>query len=191
MHDRFKPPMSFAFTAGLFEAMLLLAAVGAGWLLRVSPLETLHASVRAAVIGALAALPALGVMIVCVRWPGQWFAQLRTVVDELLGPLFRQLTLTEMAIISLLAGLGEEVLFRGVFQAAIARRLGGSAMRRRILDWVNPRLDGGSGGGSVFRAGTQHQLWLCSAGRRDRSLPRLAVDGHRQPDGPHCSPRRL
>ncbi len=32
-----------------------------------------------------------------------------------------------MAIISLLAGLGEEVLFRGVLQAAIARWLGGSA----------------------------------------------------------------
>ena len=87
MQDKFKPPTSFAFTAGLFEATLLLVAVGAGWLLRVSPLETLHGSVQAAVIGALAALPALGVMIVCVRWPGQWFAQLRTVVDQLLGPL--------------------------------------------------------------------------------------------------------
>ena len=127
MQEKFRPTTSFAFTAGLFEAMLLLVAVGAGWLLHIAPLETIHGSVRAALIGSIAALPALGVMIVCVRWPGQWFAQLRAVVDQLLIPLFRQLTLAEMAIISLLAGPGEEVLFRGVLQAAIARWLGGSA----------------------------------------------------------------
>ena len=82
---------------------------------------------KAAAIGAIAALPAVGIMIVCVLWPGRWFAQLRTVVDELLVPLFRQLTLAEMAIIAFLAGLGEEVLFRGVMQAALARWFGGSA----------------------------------------------------------------
>ena len=39
----------------------------------------------------------------------------------MLVPLFRQFSVAEMAIISLLAGLGEEMLFRGVFQAGIAR----------------------------------------------------------------------
>ena len=126
MQEKFTPPTGFAFTAGLFEATLLFVAVGAGWLVGISPLDTLHASVRAALIGSLAALPAVGIMIVCILWPGRWFSQLRTVVDEMLIPLFRQLTLAEMAIISFLAGLGKEVLFRGVFQAALARWLGGS-----------------------------------------------------------------
>ncbi len=127
MQEKFSPPTSFAFTAGLFEATLLFVAVGAGWLVGISPLDTLHGSAQAALIGSLAALPAVGIMIVCIRWPGKWFAQLRTVVDELLIPLFRQLTLAEMAIISFLAGLGEEILFRGVLQAALVRWLGGSA----------------------------------------------------------------
>ena len=132
MQEKFRPTTSFAFTAGLFEAMLLLVAIGAGWLLHIAPLETIHGSVQAALTGAIAALPALGVMIVCVRWPGQWFAQLRAVVDQLLIPLFHQLTLAEMAIIFLLAGLGKEVLFRGVLQAAIARWLGGAQLAPQV-----------------------------------------------------------
>ena len=60
-------------------------------------------------------------MLVCVRWPVWPFADIRRVVDDTLVPLFRQFSMGEMAIISLLAGLGEEMLFRGVLQAGIAR----------------------------------------------------------------------
>ena len=42
-------------------------------------------------------------------------------------PLFRQATLTQLAVISLMAGLGEELLFRGVIQGKITQVVGGPA----------------------------------------------------------------
>jgi membrane protease YdiL (CAAX protease family) len=59
-------------------------------------------------------------------------------IDNLLIPLFRDCRLVELAAISLLAGLGEEMLFRGVFQASIAdwsvRWLGDAASARQMAD---------------------------------------------------------
>jgi uncharacterized protein len=40
-------------------------------------------------------------------------------------PMFRDGQLVHLAIISVLAGLGEEMLFRGVIQAAVAQEIGG------------------------------------------------------------------
>ena len=44
--------------------------------------------------------------------------------DELLAPLFSNWTLAELAVVSALAGIGEEMLFRGVAQAALSDALG-------------------------------------------------------------------
>ena len=43
--------------------------------------------------------------------------EVRRVLDDLIVPMFRNCTWLELAAISLLAGMGEELLFRGVFQA--------------------------------------------------------------------------
>ncbi len=40
-------------------------------------------------------------------------------------PLFRDCRFTELAVIAALAGIGEEMLFRGVIQAAVAQQIGG------------------------------------------------------------------
>ena len=53
-------------------------------------------------------------------------SRLRRVVERLLVPLFQHLSVAELAIISILAGLGEEMLFRGVLQAALAGWLEGT-----------------------------------------------------------------
>jgi hypothetical protein len=114
------PPAGFALTAAIFEGSLVFLAVGLGWLVDRSPLETLHWDFRAILISPLLVLPPLGLVRLCVWRPLGMFADILRVVDEMLVPLFRQCTAAEMAIISLLAGLGEELLFRGVFQASIA-----------------------------------------------------------------------
>ena len=46
-------------------------------------------------------------------------------IDESVAPLFRGVRLGEMAVIAGLAGLGEEMLFRGVIQRALAGWIGG------------------------------------------------------------------
>jgi len=45
------------------------------------------------------------------------------VVEERVAPLFAGATLAELALIGLLAGVGEEGFFRGVVQAGLAERL--------------------------------------------------------------------
>ncbi len=44
-------------------------------------------------------------------------------VEDKLGPLFVGATFTELALLSLMAGVGEEALFRGVVQEVLAGRL--------------------------------------------------------------------
>ena len=134
------PPANFALTAAIFEGSLVFLAVGLGWLLDRSPLETLHWDVWAVLVTPLAVLPPLGLVLLCLWRPLGMFADIMQVVDQMLAPLFRQCSAAEMAIISLLAGLGEEMLFRGVFQAAIAHwaeNYGGTAafLGGTAADW--------------------------------------------------------
>jgi membrane protease YdiL (CAAX protease family) len=49
---------------------------------------------------------------------------LRRVVDRILVPMFRDCRPLELLVISVLAGLGEEMLFRGVLQEAVSGWIG-------------------------------------------------------------------
>jgi membrane protease YdiL (CAAX protease family) len=75
--------------------------------------------------GALSAIPMLAGLVVLVRVPWRPFVELLRVVDESVAPLFRGVRLGELAVIAGLAGLGEEMLFRGVIQRALAGWIGG------------------------------------------------------------------
>ncbi len=61
-------------------------------------------------------------------------------LDDLIVPMFKNCTWVELAAISLLAGLGEELLFRGVFQAAMVQWTGDflphSPAFARVGDWM-------------------------------------------------------
>ena len=79
----------------------------------------------AALLGLAATLPPLGLFWLCLKCPLRPFQEIARIVDELLVPLFRDCRLVQLAIIAALAGLGEEMLFRGVIQAAVAQEIGG------------------------------------------------------------------
>ncbi len=111
--------------AVVFEGGLGLLALGLGRWLGCPPLDTFQWTLSGAALGALAGLPMLLLLVGAVRfriWP---FSDLLRVVDELLAPLFRHCRVVELAVISAVAGLGEEMLFRGVVQKAAARWVGG------------------------------------------------------------------
>jgi uncharacterized protein len=107
-----------------FEGGLALLALLLGWLLGTPPLADFRWSASDAALGAAAAVPMLALFLLIERYPAGPLGRIRRFLDEVVRPLFRKSSPLELAVISLLAGLGEEMLFRGVIQAALQGWLG-------------------------------------------------------------------
>ena len=121
------PPDPRAVIVGLaimVEGGLILAAWGLGWLFQRPPLEHFFWNLREAALGVAAVLPLLALFFVCLRAPAGPFRRINKFFDEVLEPLLASCTLLDLAGISLLAGLGEEMFFRGVLQAAFSGWMG-------------------------------------------------------------------
>jgi membrane protease YdiL (CAAX protease family) len=103
---------------------LVFLAVLLGWMLDQSPLETLRVNPFSIQLGILAVLPLLGLLLVCERVQWRPVQDVRRVLDDLIVPMFKNWSLAELAGVSFLAGVGEEMLFRGVLQAATAEWTG-------------------------------------------------------------------
>jgi len=110
-----------------FEGGLTLVAVVLGWLLGRPTLGLIHPTWRGVIWGLAATLPLMPVL-----W---WFAhsewgpmrRLQAEIDTRVVPLFAQLSLLDVAAAALLAGVGEELLFRGVIQSGLADLAGAGA----------------------------------------------------------------
>ncbi len=127
MNEPHHPPAHFPIVAAAFEGGLVVAALAAGWVLGQPPLETLEWTWSAAGWGCAAAAGPLAALWLCLRWKWRPIQRLVEVVDRLVLPLFQSCRPVEIAIIAVLAGLGEEMLFRGVVQAVVADWVGGHA----------------------------------------------------------------
>jgi hypothetical protein len=75
--------------------------------------------------GLLAALAMLAVFWWLVHSDRPTLRNLRQQVEWLIGEMFPSRSVAQFALIALLAGVGEELLFRGVVQ-------------RKLIDWTNP-----------------------------------------------------
>jgi membrane protease YdiL (CAAX protease family) len=102
---------------------LLVVAWAAGRWLGISPGERLHFTLEAMGLGVLAAVP----LLLGLRWTVTTrlspVRQLVKLVVEQLGPVLASRSAAELALIATLAGLAEEILFRGVVQVALTRVL--------------------------------------------------------------------
>jgi membrane protease YdiL (CAAX protease family) len=117
---------NFAVTAGLFEGGLAVLAVSLGWALGRPPMESFHFSAIDLGWGIIATLPLLAVLLISAKVTWRPFARIMQVLDETFIPLFRQCSMLELAVIALLAGMGEEMLFRGIVQSWVADKIGGA-----------------------------------------------------------------
>jgi len=124
LEDRPFPPQNLLLLAVVFEGGLGLLAVGLGHILGKPPLETYQATAAAVFWGAAASLPLVFLLWLMVRWPFWPFRDLLRVIDQLVAPIFRHSSVLEMAVIALIAGVGEEMLFRGVIQGSLADWIG-------------------------------------------------------------------
>lgn len=102
------------------EGGLIVVAWVAGWLLDQLPLATWKWDARDALIGLAATVPMLALFFACLRWPLGPLRPVQKFCDEVLRPLLAPCTLLDLAGIAVLAGLGEEMLFRAVFQGAFS-----------------------------------------------------------------------
>jgi membrane protease YdiL (CAAX protease family) len=114
----------FVLLAACFEGGLALLAWGIAWLLNEPLWDRLKWDPADAALGLGACLPMLLLFWACLRSRLPPLVRIRRLCDEFVRPLFAPCTLAELALISLLAGLGEETLFRGVLQADLTRRVG-------------------------------------------------------------------
>jgi uncharacterized protein len=106
------------------EGGLIVLALGLGWLLGSSPLGDFKWSWRDVGYGVAAALPLLLLAALMLRWPIGPLRHIKQFSEQVLCPLLAPFSVMDMLGISLLAGLGEEMLFRGVLQSAFSRWMG-------------------------------------------------------------------
>src|SRR5262249_44805972 len=69
--------------------------------------------------GLVATVPLLVGLFVMRRVRTGPLARLNTVVDQFLTPLFSDCSVAQLALISIVAGIGEELMFRGVIQPVL------------------------------------------------------------------------
>lgn len=116
-------PVNIIWLATVFEGSLVVLAWGLGWLLEYSPFEQVHLRWQAVAWGAVATCPLLLAMLWCTRLRWGPFPALMREVEAVLVRPFAGCSYFDLALISILAGLGEEALFRGVLQTVLANLL--------------------------------------------------------------------
>lgn len=102
-----------------------MVAIGLGWLLGYPPLGLVRWSAADCTAALAATVPLLAVFWLCLRLPLRPFRELLRIVEELLVPLFCHARVIDLAVVSALAGFGEELLFRGLIQEVAGQWIGG------------------------------------------------------------------
>lgn len=113
----------------VFEGGMILIGLPLCWLLGQPPLgpNFSHEPVslaRAAGLGLAATVPMFLVFLAINRWPVGPFRKIQAFFDEILHPLFAESTAFDLALICVLAGIGEELLFRAAVQGWLTGHLG-------------------------------------------------------------------
>ncbi len=120
------PPLSFL-KGCLAEFSLLLVALLWNWTSGTRVFGGLQFSAKDAVLGATAAVPLLAFFLWSLRADFPVLVEHRQWMDAIVRPLFRNWSVLQLLAISLLAGVCEEVFFRGVVQAGLSTLLGRTA----------------------------------------------------------------
>ena len=122
--------LAVAVEGGLAVGALLLA-----WTFGVPVWASVHGSLSGWLGGLLATVPMLAALWLSYRFPVGPVARLHRLVDELLLPLLRGCRVGDLLLISILAGLGEELFFRGFVQDGLRQWLGPWVGEARAL-WL-------------------------------------------------------
>ncbi|MFW5443936.1 MAG: CPBP family intramembrane glutamic endopeptidase [Methylococcaceae bacterium] len=109
-------PDNFFKTACYFEGSLIFVAVVLGWIADINPFENIHFSENAIVYGLFGTLPLFLVFLAMEQMPHASVKKIRQLLIETLGPSMHRYNWADLFILAAIAGVSEEILFRGVIQ---------------------------------------------------------------------------
>jgi uncharacterized protein len=116
MNNSLFSPDRFFKSACLFEAALILVAVVLGWLSGINPFATLHYSESAIFYGIVGTIPLFLLYLLMDQVSLDAVASIRRFLLTTLGPALHRCHLADLFILAAIAGISEEILFRGVIQ---------------------------------------------------------------------------
>src|SRR5690554_4536337 len=114
-----RPPTrynQFLKIATYFEGALILIAYGIGWAVSINPLAHIEFSGMALVWGILGTLPLYALFALSYNLPWQGMRAVRNFLVDKLGPFLSRYRWQQMLYLGFLAGISEEILFRGLLQ---------------------------------------------------------------------------
>jgi membrane protease YdiL (CAAX protease family) len=137
-------PDVFTLLATGFEFGMVPLAWFVAWSWSGPPIPSAHWSTNALLLGVAATVPPLIVFAIITFTPVRELsgvAAIRDKVREILGSTLSRLEVWQMALVSLGAGVGEEVLFRGALVSRLGDGLIGiclSGVLFGLLHWITP-----------------------------------------------------
>jgi len=107
-----------------FESSLLLVAWVLGWLMGV-PLFDVHTwNWKGFTVGLTSTLPLISMFFWLLQSQWEPCQNIRRIMDAVIRPMFQEFNILQLLIISLVAGISEEILFRGVIQGGAQASMG-------------------------------------------------------------------
>ena len=114
-------------SACYFEASLILVAVFLGWVAGIDPFENIYFSETAIAFGLIGTAPLFLMFLALEKVQGESVVNIRKLLLNTLGPGLHRYHWTDLLILAAIAGVSEELLFRGVIQPWIETSWGISA----------------------------------------------------------------
>jgi membrane protease YdiL (CAAX protease family) len=110
------PPDDFFKKACSFEASLIVVAVLLGWIAGIDPFANLYFSETAIAYGVVGTSPLLLLLLSLEQMRGDALVKIKNLLLDTLGPSLHRYHWTDLFMLATIAGISEEILFRGVIQ---------------------------------------------------------------------------
>ena len=124
MNDSKKEAKAFFQTACLFESSLILIAIVIGWMTEVNPFADLYFSEMTLLYGVMGTVPLFLLFLITEYLPFNSLKEIKQLLLETLGNHFKYYNWADLLILAVIAGVAEEILFRGTLQPWLEQRLG-------------------------------------------------------------------
>lgn len=109
-------PEQFFKQACIFESSLIVVALLLGWFADINPFVDLHFSEAAIGIGVVGTIPLYLLFLAMEQTKAESLVKIRQLLLNTLGPGLHRYHWTDLLVLAAIAGLSEELLFRGVIQ---------------------------------------------------------------------------